>query len=82
MTEGTLLINTEVAEYGGYAGVRIIHPLVASCCLKELERSYHLDKCHIVLMLLKENLFYDSGIGIDKFQNCVQALLLTGQRKD
>ncbi|XP_024432967.2 sterile alpha motif domain-containing protein 9-like [Desmodus rotundus] len=81
-TYSTLLINTEVAEYGGYAGVRIIHPLVASCCLKELERSYHLDKCHIVLMLLKENLFYDSGIGKDKFQLYVQTLLLTRQRKE
>ncbi|KAM5303852.1 sterile alpha motif domain-containing protein 9-like isoform 1-T5 [Glossophaga mutica] len=81
-TYSTLLINTEVAEYGGYAGVRIIHPLVASCCLKELEMSYHLDKCQIALTLLKENLFYDSGIGKDQFQHYVQTLLLTRQRRE
>ncbi|XP_005882177.1 PREDICTED: sterile alpha motif domain-containing protein 9-like [Myotis brandtii] len=81
-TYSTLLINTEVAEYGGCAGVRIIHPLIAKSCLKELERSYHLDKCQIALKILRENLFYDSGIGRDKFQHDVQTLLLTRQRKE
>ncbi|XP_054582508.1 sterile alpha motif domain-containing protein 9-like [Eptesicus fuscus] len=81
-TYSTLLINTEMAEYGACAGVRIIHPLIASCCLKELERSYHLDKCQIALKILKENLFYNSGIGRDKFQHDVQTLLLTRQRKE
>nr|XP_019585266.1 PREDICTED: sterile alpha motif domain-containing protein 9-like [Rhinolophus sinicus]XP_019585267.1 PREDICTED: sterile alpha motif domain-containing protein 9-like [Rhinolophus sinicus] len=81
-TYSTLLINTEVAEYGRYTGVRIIHPLIAICCLKELERNYHLDKCQIALRMLKENLFYVSGIGKDKFQHDVQTLLLTRQRKE
>ncbi|XP_004646313.1 sterile alpha motif domain-containing protein 9-like isoform X2 [Octodon degus] len=78
----TLLINTEVAEYGRYTGVRIIHPLIAECCLKELEKSYCLDKCQIALNMLNENVFYDSGIGRDKFQHDVQTLLLTRQRKE
>lgn len=78
----TLLISTEVAEYGRYTGVRIIHPLIADCCLKELEKSYHMDKCQIALNLLNENVFYDSGIGRDKFQHDVQTLLLTRQRKE
>ncbi|KAM6152881.1 sterile alpha motif domain-containing protein 9-like [Erethizon dorsatum] len=78
----TLLISTEVAEYGRYTGVRIIHPLIATCCLKELEKSYHMDKCQIALNMLKENVFYDSGIGKDKFQHDVQTLLLTRQRKE
>ena len=81
-TYSTLLIKTEVAEYGRYTGVRIIHPLIALYCLKELERSYHLDKCQIALNILEENLFYDSGIGRDKFQHDVQTLLLTRQRKE
>ncbi|XP_058381591.1 sterile alpha motif domain-containing protein 9-like [Diceros bicornis minor] len=78
----TLLIKTEVTEYRRYTGVRIIHPLIAICCLKELEKSYDLDKCKITLKILKENLFYDSGIGRDKFQHDVQTLLLTRQRKE
>ncbi|XP_016074281.1 PREDICTED: sterile alpha motif domain-containing protein 9-like [Miniopterus natalensis] len=81
-TYSALLINTEVTEYGGCSGVRIIHPLIANCCLKELERSYHLDKCQIALKILKEKLFYVSGIGRDKFQHDVQTLLLTRQRKE
>lgn len=78
----TLLISTEVAEYGRYTGVRIIHPLIAIHCLKELERSYHMDKCQIALNILNETVFYDSGIGRDKFQHDVQTLLLTRQRKE
>ncbi|XP_008570541.1 PREDICTED: sterile alpha motif domain-containing protein 9-like [Galeopterus variegatus] len=81
-TYSTLLITTEVTEYGRYTGVRIIHPLIAIHCLKELEKSYHLDKCQIALKILNENLFYDSGIGRDKFQHDVQTLLLTRQRKE
>lgn len=81
-TYSTLLINTEVADYGRYTGVRIIHPLIAICCLKELKGSYHLGKCQIALKILKENLFYVSGIGRDKFQHDVQTLLLTRQRKE
>ncbi|XP_006891533.1 PREDICTED: sterile alpha motif domain-containing protein 9-like [Elephantulus edwardii] len=78
----TLLIEMEVAEYGRYTGVRIIHPLIASYCLKELEKSYHLDKSKIALEMLHEKLFYSSGIGRDKFLHDVQTLLLTRQRKE
>lgn len=78
----TLLINTEVTEYGRYTGVRIIHPLIAISCLKELEESYDLNKCQIALKILNENLFYVSGIGREKFQHDVQTLLLTRQRRE
>nr|XP_008259950.1 sterile alpha motif domain-containing protein 9-like [Oryctolagus cuniculus]XP_008259951.1 sterile alpha motif domain-containing protein 9-like [Oryctolagus cuniculus] len=81
-TYSTLLINTEVSEYGRYTGVRIIHPLIAIHCLKELEEKHHLNKHHIALKLLNENLFYDFGIGRDKFQHDVQTLLLTRRRKE
>lgn len=81
-TYSTLLIKTEVSEYGRYTGVRIIHPLIALHCLKELEKSYHLGKCQIALKMLRENLFYESGIGRDKFEHDVQTLLLTRQRKE
>ncbi|XP_006834358.1 PREDICTED: sterile alpha motif domain-containing protein 9-like isoform X2 [Chrysochloris asiatica] len=78
----TLLIKTEVPDYGRYTGVRIIHPLIAICCLKELESNYDLDKSQIALELLQEKLFYNSGIGRDKFLHDVQTLLLTRQRKE
>ncbi|XP_048195987.1 sterile alpha motif domain-containing protein 9-like [Perognathus longimembris pacificus] len=81
-TYSTLLIRTEVSEYGRYTGVRIIHPLIALYCLKELEKTYHMDKCQIALKILNEDLFYDSGIGRDKFQHDIQTLLLTRQRKE
>ncbi|XP_037363842.1 sterile alpha motif domain-containing protein 9-like [Talpa occidentalis] len=81
-TYSTLLISTEAAEYGRYTAVRIIHPLIAICCLKELEKSYQLDKSTIALNMLRENLFYDCGIGKDKFQHDVQTLLLTRQRRE
>lgn len=81
-TYSTLLIKTEVAEYGRYTGVRIIHPLIAIACLKELEKSYHLDKSQIALNLLREKLFYVSGIGREKFLHDVQTLLLTRQRRE
>ena len=41
-----------------------------------------MDKCQIALNMLKENLFYDSGIGRHKFQHDVQTLLLTRQHKE
>lgn len=81
-TYSTLLIRTEVSEYGRYTGIRIIHPLIAIYCLKELEVSYGMDKCQIALNMLKDNIFYDSGIGRDKFKHDVQTLLLTRQRKE
>lgn len=78
----TLLINTEVADFGRYTGVRIIHPLIAISCLKELEKSYNLNTCQIALKILKQDLFYTCGIGREKFQHDVQTLLLTRQRKE
>ncbi|KAL1764661.1 sterile alpha motif domain-containing protein 9-like [Sigmodon hispidus] len=81
-TYSTLLIRTEVSEYGRYTGIRIIHPLIAIHCLKELEMSYEMNKCQIALNILEENVFYDSGIGRDKFKHDVQTLLLTRQRKE
>lgn len=81
-TYSTLLITTEVSEYGRYTGVRIIHPLIAICCLEELEEKHQWNKHRITLKLLDEDLFYESGIGRDKFQHDVQTLLLTRQRKE
>ncbi|GAB1290522.1 Sterile alpha motif domain-containing protein 9-like [Apodemus speciosus] len=81
-TYSTLLIRTEVLDYGRYAGIRIIHPLIATHCLEELEMSYRMDKCQIALNMLEESIFYDSGIGRDKFKHDVQTLLLTRQRKE
>uniref|UniRef100_A0A8C6WDW1 Sterile alpha motif domain-containing protein 9-like protein n=2 Tax=Nannospalax galili TaxID=1026970 RepID=A0A8C6WDW1_NANGA len=81
-TYSTLLIRTEVLEHGRYTGIRMIHPLIADYCLRELEKSCNMDKCQIALNILEENIFYDSGIGRDKFKHDVQTLLLTRQRKE
>ncbi|KAM7325350.1 sterile alpha motif domain-containing protein 9-like [Alexandromys fortis] len=81
-TYSTLLIRTEVSEYGRYTGIRIIHPEIARYCLKELGTSYGMGKCQIALNILEENIFYDSGLGRDKFKQDVQTLLLTRQRKE
>ncbi|XP_019483139.1 PREDICTED: sterile alpha motif domain-containing protein 9 [Hipposideros armiger] len=81
-TYSTILIKTEVIECGKYWGVRIIHPLIAIRSLEELKTSYHLDKSQIMLDMLKENLFYDSGIGRSKFFQDMQTLLLTRQRNE
>lgn len=81
-TYSTLVIRTEVSEYGRYTGIRIIHPEIARYCLKELGMSYGMGKCQIALNMLEENIFYDSGLGRDKFKQDVQTLLLTRQRKE
>lgn len=81
-TYSTILIKTEVVECGNYCGVRIIHPLIAIRSLEELKISYDLDKSQIMLDMLTENLFYDTGIGRSKFLEDVQTLLLTRQRNE
>ncbi|XP_045684325.1 sterile alpha motif domain-containing protein 9 [Phyllostomus hastatus] len=81
-TYSTILIKTEVVECGKYSGVRIIHPLIATRSLEELKISYHLDKSQIILDMLTENLFYDTGIGRSKFLQDMQTLLLTRQRNE
>ncbi|EHB03092.1 Sterile alpha motif domain-containing protein 9 [Heterocephalus glaber] len=81
-TYSTILIKTEVVECGTYCGVRIIHPLIAVLSLKELKKSYDVDKSQIVLDMLTENLFYDTGLGRSKFFQDMQTLLLTRQRNE
>lgn len=81
-TYSTILIKTEVVECGKYCGVRIIHPLIATRSLEELKISYDLDKSQIVLDMLTENLFYDTGIGRNKYLQDMQTLLLTRQRNE
>lgn len=81
-TYSTLLIRAEVLEHGRYTGIRMIHPLIADYCLTELEKSCNMDKCQIALKILEENIFYDSGIGRNKFKHDVQTLLLTRHRKE
>ncbi|KAG8521673.1 Sterile alpha motif domain-containing protein 9 [Galemys pyrenaicus] len=81
-TYSTILIRTEVVEGGNYCGIRIIHPLIAIRSLEELRTSYHLNKSKITLDMLTENLFYDTGIGKNKFFQDMQTLLLTRQRNE
>ncbi|XP_007522554.1 sterile alpha motif domain-containing protein 9 isoform X2 [Erinaceus europaeus] len=81
-TYSTILIKTEVVECGTYCGVRIIHPLIAIRSLEELNISYHLNKSKITLEMLRENFFYDTGLGKEKFFQDMQTLLLTRQRNE
>ncbi|XP_073665811.1 sterile alpha motif domain-containing protein 9 isoform X1 [Tursiops truncatus] len=81
-TYSTILIKTEVVECGNYCGVRIIHPLIAIRSLEELKISYDLDKSQIMLDMLTENVFYDTGIGKSKFLEDMHTLLLTRQRNE
>lgn len=81
-TYSTLLIKTEVVEYGTYCGMRIIHPLIAMLSLEELKKSYDLDKSQIMLDMLMENLFYDTGLGRSKFVQDMETLLLTRERNE
>ncbi|XP_074840838.1 sterile alpha motif domain-containing protein 9-like [Carettochelys insculpta] len=77
-----ILIQSQVEEHGTYKGVRIIHPLIASCCLEELNLTYGLTKSAITLQLLGQNLFYDTGLGRRKLLDDVLSMLLTRQRKE
>ncbi|XP_061054544.1 sterile alpha motif domain-containing protein 9 [Eubalaena glacialis] len=81
-TYSTILIKTEVVECGSYCGVRIIHPLIAIRSLEELKISYDLHKSQIMLDMLTENVFYETGIGKSKFLEDMQTLLLTRQRNE
>ncbi|XP_053409644.1 sterile alpha motif domain-containing protein 9-like [Nycticebus coucang] len=81
-TYSTILIRTEVIECGNYCGVRITHPLIALLSLEELKKSYDLNKSQIMLDMLTENLFYDTGMGKSKFFQDMQTLLLTRQRNE
>uniref|UniRef100_A0A8C8SJ89 SAM domain-containing protein n=1 Tax=Pelusios castaneus TaxID=367368 RepID=A0A8C8SJ89_9SAUR len=77
-----ILIQSQVQEHGTYKGVRIIHPLIANYCLEEFNITFRLTKSAITLQLLKQNLFYESGLGRGKLQDDVQSMLLTRQRKE
>lgn len=81
-TYSSILIKTEVIEYGTCRGVRIIHPLIAILSLEDLKKSYNLDKSQIMLDMLTENVFYDTGIGKSKFFQDMQTLLLIRQRNE
>ncbi|XP_051872625.1 sterile alpha motif domain-containing protein 9-like [Pristis pectinata] len=78
----TLLIRTEVAEYGRYQGIRIIHPLIASGCLDELKYSYNLPKSTIAFTFLTKDIFLQRGIGREKVLQDTYSMLITRQRRE
>ncbi|XP_006272864.2 sterile alpha motif domain-containing protein 9-like [Alligator mississippiensis] len=81
-TCSNILIQAEVQECGKYKGMHIIHPLIADHCLEELKLSYNLSKSEITMQLLRQDLFYESGIGREKLLQDVQIMLITRQRKE
>ncbi|XP_075443454.1 sterile alpha motif domain-containing protein 9-like [Ascaphus truei] len=78
----TIILRTEVEEYGRYEGLRIIHPLIASRCIEELKSTYNMHKSHIILQLLNTNVFYDYGIGRELLLQNMQSMLITRHRKE
>ncbi|KAM5158343.1 uncharacterized protein ACMZJ9_009635 [Mantella aurantiaca] len=77
-----LLLRTEVEEYGGYQGLRIIHPLIAGQCIEELKHTYGMSQSSIMLNMLQTNIFYETMIGRDILAKNVQSMLVTRQRKE
>ncbi|XP_059197425.1 sterile alpha motif domain-containing protein 9-like [Centropristis striata] len=61
-----LIIDT-VEEWGGYKAIRIIHHSIASACLKELERSFHLKLSDITVAILHCDLFFSVAVAKDSF---------------
>ncbi|XP_063777458.1 sterile alpha motif domain-containing protein 9-like isoform X2 [Pseudophryne corroboree] len=77
----TLMLRTEVEEYGRYQGLRIIHPLIAQQCIKELKSTYDIPQSSIMLDLLQNNVFHDSGIGREILTQNMQSMLVTRHKK-
>uniref|UniRef100_A0A8C5N393 SAM domain-containing protein n=1 Tax=Leptobrachium leishanense TaxID=445787 RepID=A0A8C5N393_9ANUR len=75
----TLLIRTEVEEYGRYEGLRIIHPLMASHCIEELQTAYGIHQSKIMLNLLNTHI---EGIGKELFLQNMQSMMVTRHRKE
>ncbi|XP_053323029.1 sterile alpha motif domain-containing protein 9-like [Spea bombifrons] len=78
----TILIRTEVEEYGRFEGLRIIHPLIARGCIEELKTTYNLQQSKIMLQLLNTSVFYYSQIGKEMFSQNMQSMLVTRHRKE
>ncbi|XP_013042492.3 sterile alpha motif domain-containing protein 9-like [Anser cygnoides] len=77
-----ILMYAQVQEYTTYRGLRIIHPLIAQCCLTEFKLTYNLPKSEITLRLLKEDLLYENSLKHDKLTHDILTLLITRQRKE
>ncbi|XP_069815534.1 sterile alpha motif domain-containing protein 9-like isoform X2 [Dendropsophus ebraccatus] len=78
----TIIIRTEVEEYGRYEGLRIIHPLIAQQCIEELRSTYEIQQSSIMLELLQTNVFHDTGIGREILIQNMQSMLVTRHRKE
>ncbi|XP_056133732.1 sterile alpha motif domain-containing protein 9 [Lampris incognitus] len=75
-----LIIDT-IEEYGGYKGIRILHHSIASACLDEFEKIYHLKVSEIAIDMLQCNLFFKIGVVRDTLMLSIQRMLIERQRK-
>ncbi|KAM4629524.1 sterile alpha motif domain-containing protein 9 isoform 2-T2 [Polymixia lowei] len=75
-----LIIDT-IEERGGYKGIRILHHSIASACLEEMEKSYHLKVSEIAMALLQCDLFFKTGVVRDTLMLSIQRMLIERQRK-
>ncbi|XP_076010585.1 sterile alpha motif domain-containing protein 9-like [Genypterus blacodes] len=74
-----LLIIDAVEEWG-YKGIRILHQWIASACLEELERNYHLKISEIALEMLHCDLFFRDGVVKHRFVLLIQQMLIERRR--
>uniref|UniRef100_A0A3P8YRJ4 SAM domain-containing protein n=1 Tax=Esox lucius TaxID=8010 RepID=A0A3P8YRJ4_ESOLU len=78
----TLLIQFNTEEHGTYRAVRFLHPMIASNCLKVLNKTYGLQLGEITTNMLHCDLMYKSGMGKDILVQNIQSMLITRQRKE
>lgn len=78
----TIMLRTEVEEYGRYQGLRISHPLIAKQCIEELKNTYCIQQSSIMLNLLNTNVFHSNGIGREILCQNMQSILVTRHRKE
>ncbi|KAM9308070.1 sterile alpha motif domain-containing protein 9-like [Gastrophryne carolinensis] len=77
-----LILRSQVEEYAGYEGLRIIHPLIARQCIEEFKDTYDMQQSRIMLNLLETNIFYETRIGRDILSRNVQSMLVTRHRRE
>jgi tetratricopeptide (TPR) repeat protein len=76
-----LIIDRE--ECGGYKFLRILHHSIASACIEELERTYHLKVSHIIMSILHCDLFFTTKpkIGKGNLERSIQRILIERQSR-
>lgn len=76
-----LLTIVRVRQRGGRKGVRILHHLIATACLEELEKSYLLKVSDIAMEILDNDLFFRDASVQGRFTVSIRRMLIERHRK-